>query len=131
MAITKVTHAVLEDRYTSVVTKSDTSGTGASASDVDWSEGAVFNYSSSLTGDIELKFDNYKAGQVIDIYGLTGSHTVTLNSTASGNEVFNKVGGVDYDGASSNLIQVVCVDDSAATPVFNYSIATYDSEQPA
>ena len=128
LADNAVDHDELAARYTSVVTKTDTSGTGASASDVDWSEGAVFNYSSSLTGAIELKFDNYKAGQVIDIYGLTGSQTITLNSTASGAEVFNKVGGVDYDGASSNLIQVVCVDDSASTPVFNYSIATYTSD---
>tara|TARA_R100001463_G_scaffold33718_2_gene74558 strand:- start:266 stop:844 length:579 start_codon:yes stop_codon:yes gene_type:complete len=125
-----VTHAKLENRYTAVVTKTDTSGTGGSAIDIGWDDGAVFNFSSSLTGDIELKFDAYKVGQVIDIYGLTGSHTVTLNSTASGAEVFNKVGGVDYDGSSSNLIQVVCVDDSASTPVFNYAIATYTSAQP-
>ena len=123
-----VDHDELADRYTSVVTKTDTSGTGASAIDIGWDDGAVFNFSNSLTGDIELKFDAYKVGQVIDIYGLTGSHTVTLNSTASGTEVFNKVGGVDYDGSSSNLIQVVCVDDSAATPVFNYAIATYTSD---
>lgn len=125
-----VTHAKLENRYTAVVTKTDTSGTGGSAIDIGWDDGAVFNFSNSLTGDIELKFDAYKVGQVIDIYGLTGSHTVTLNSTASGTEVFNKVGGVDYDGSSSNLIQVVCVDDSASTPVFNYAIATYTSAQP-
>ena len=125
-----ITHDKLENRYTSVVTKTDTSGTGGSAIDIGWDDGAVFNFSNSLTGDIELKFDAYKAGQVIDIYGLTGSHTVTLNSTASGTEVFNKVGGVYYDGGSSNLIQVVCVNDSASTPVFNYAIATYTSAQP-
>lgn len=123
-----ITHAKLENRYTAVVTKTETSGTGGSAVDIGWDDGAVFNFSNSLTGAIELKFDAYKAGQVIDIYGLTGSQTITLNSTASGTEVFNKVGGVDYDGASSNLIQVVCVDDSASTPVFNYSIATYTSD---
>lgn len=124
MAITKVSHSVLEDRYTKEVTKTDTSGTGASAVTIDWSAGGSFHFSSSLTGDIDLKFDNYKVCQVIDIYGLTGSHTITLDSTATGTEVFHKVGGVDYDGSTTNHIQVICLDDSASTPVFHYSIGT-------
>jgi hypothetical protein len=128
MALTKVTHDVIEDRYTAEVTKTDTSGTGGSAVTIDWSAGSSFHFSNSLTGAIELKFDNYKVCQVVDIYGLTGSQTITLNSTASGTEVFHKVGGVDYDGSSTNHLQVVCLDDSASTPVFHYSIGTTASD---
>ncbi len=77
---------------------------------------------------IELKFDNYKVSQVVDIYGLTGSQTITLNSDASGTEVFNKVGTTDYDGSETNHIQVICLDDSASTPVFHYTINKVTSD---
>jgi hypothetical protein len=123
-----IDHGQLADRYTKEITKTDTSGTGASAVTIDWSTGSSFHFSSSLTGDIDLKFDNYKVCQVIDIYGLTGSHTITLDSTATGTEVFHKVGGVDYDGGSTNHLQIVCLDDSASTPVFHYSIGTTASD---
>lgn len=118
-----ITFAKLENRYTTKIEKSDTSG----AVSVDWSAGTTFEFTASLTGALELDFTNFKQGQVIGIYGLTGSQTITLDSDASTSETFNKVGGVDYDGSSSNYLQVVCVDDSA-TAVFNYSVATYTSD---
>ena len=123
-----VDHDELANRYTAVVSKSEQSGTGGSAVDISWDDGSVFKFANSLTGAIELKFDGYKAGQIISIYNLTGTQTITLNSTASGTEVFNKVGGVDYAGGSVNLLQVECVDDSASTPIFNYSVAAYVSD---
>ena len=123
-----VDHDELANRYTAVVSKSEQSGTGGSAVDISWDDGSVFKFANSLTGAIELKFDGYKAGQIISIYNLTGTQTITLNSTASGTEVFNKVGGVDYAGGSVNLLQVECVDDSASTPTFNYSVAAYVSD---
>jgi hypothetical protein len=119
-----IDHDQLANRYTVEVTKTDTSGTGGSAVTLDWSTGAIFHFSSSLTGAIELKFDEYKANQVIDIYGLTGSQTVTLNSTASGTEVFKRIGTQEYDGTADNHIQVICLDDSASTPVFHFAIGT-------
>lgn len=118
-----VTFDKIENRYTAKVEKSDTSG----AVSIDWSAGTTFEFTASLTGALELDFTNFKQGQVIGIYGLTGSQTITLDSDAATSETFNKVGGVDYDGASSNYLQVVCVDDSA-TAVFNYSVATYTSD---
>ena len=114
-----ITHAKLENRYTASATVTANGG----GEPIDWSSAAVFNV--TLSAADTLNFSIFKKGQVIDLI-ITGNYT--LNSTASGTEVFNKVGGVDYDGASSNLIQVVCVDDSASTPVFNYSIATYTSD---
>ena len=118
-----VTFAKIENRYTAKSTTSSTSGTVS----IDWSAATTFEFTASLTGATTISFTNFKQGQVIGIYGLTGSQTITLDSDAATSETFNKVGGVDYDGASSNYLQVVCVDDSA-TAVFNYSVATYTSD---
>jgi len=117
-----VTHDKLENRYTEAVTVSTLTGTYS----LDWSAGAVFVMSGSLTGGITFQFSNMKIGQVIDIYNLTGSQTVTF-STASGTPVFNKAGAVDYAGGSTNLIQVQCVSD-AANAVFNYAVSAYVSD---
>ena len=119
-----VTHDKMGVRFTEDVIKADTSGTGGSAITLDWSAGSIFKFSNSLTGAIELKFDSYKQNQVIDIYGLTGSQTVTLNSTASGTEVFKRIGSQEYDGTADNHIQAICLDDSASTPVFHFAIGT-------
>ena len=113
----------LENRYTAKATTSSTSGTIS----IDWSAATTFEFTASLTGATTISFTNFKQGQTIGIYGLTGSQTITLDSNAATSETFNKVGGVDYDGASSNYLQIVCVDDSADA-VFNYSVATYTSD---
>ena len=118
-----VTHDKLENRYTAAVTISTLTG----AYTLDWSTGAVFVMSGSLSGAIEFDFTNFKAGQTIDIYNLTGAQTITFDSNAGTSETFNKCGAVDYAGASTNLIQVQCVDDSA-TAVFNYAVSAYVSD---
>ena len=118
-----VTHDKLENRYTAAVTISTLTG----AYSLDWSTGAVFVMSGSLSGAIEFDFTNFKAGQTIDIYNLTGAQTITFDSNAGTSETFNKCGAVDYAGASTNLIQVQCVDDSA-NAVFNYAVSAYVSD---
>ncbi|WP_293320439.1 hypothetical protein, partial [Phenylobacterium sp.] len=118
-----VTFAKLENRYTAKV--DITTYTGAVS--IDWSAGTTFKMGSSLTGSIEFDFTNFKQGQVITFYNLTGSQTITLDSDAGTSETFNKVGGVDYDGSSTNMIHVECIDDSA-NAIFNYVVATYTSD---
>ena len=118
-----VTFDKIENRYTAKVEKSDTSG----AVSIDWSAGTTFEFTASLTGALELDFTNFKQGQVIGIYGLTGSQTITLDSDAATSETFNRVGTSEYDGTGSNFLQIACVDDSA-TAVFNYSVITYTSD---
>jgi len=118
-----ITHAKLENRYTA--SGSITTYTGAVS--VDWSAATNFVMGSSLTGAIEFDFTNFKTGQVLTIHNLTGSQTITLDSDAATSETFNKVGGNDYDGASTNVLIVECIDDDA-TAVFNYSILTYTSD---
>lgn len=118
-----VTFAKIENRYTAKVEKSDTSG----AVSIDWSAGTTFEFTASLTGALELDFTNFKQGQVIGIYGLTGSQTITLDSDAATSETFNRIGTSEYDGTGSNYLQIACVDDSADA-VFNYSVITYTSD---
>lgn len=118
-----ITHAKLEARYTA--SGSITTYTGAVS--VDWSSATNYVMGSSLTGAIEFDFTNFKTGQVLTIHNLTGSQTITLDSDAATSETFNKVGGNDYDGASTNVLIVECIDDDA-TAVFNYSILTYTSD---
>ena len=119
----QITHAKLEDRYTAK--GSITTYTGAVS--VDWESATNYIMGSSLTGAIEFDFTNFKTGQVLTIHNLTGSQTITLDSDAATSEVFNKVGANDYDGASTNVLIVECIDDDA-TAVFNYSILTYTSD---
>jgi hypothetical protein len=123
LADDNVTFDKIEDRYTAKATTSSTSGTIS----VDWSAATTFEFTASLTGATTISFTNFKQGQVIGIYGLTGSQTITLDSDAATSETFNRVGTVEYDGASSNYLQIVCVDDSA-TAVFNYSVAAYTAD---
>ena len=115
-----VTHDKLENRYTESV--SITTYTGSVS--FDWSAGCIFVMGSSLTGSFTVNMSNYKKGQVITIHALTGSETVTLDTASGSSEVYNKVGGVDYDGSTTNQIQIECIDDGA-NPIFNYQVGTY------
>lgn len=119
----QVTHAKLENRYTAKVDITTYSG----AVSIDWSAGTTFKMGSSLTGAIEFDFTNFKQGQVITFYNLTGSQTITFDSDAATSETFNKLAEVDYDGSATNMIQVECIDDSA-NAIFNYIVATYTSD---
>ena len=89
-----VTHDKLENRFTALASVSNRSG----ATTIDWSAAAVFVMANSLNGNIEFDFTNFKTGQTIDIYNLTGAHTITFDSNAGTSETFNKCGGVDYAG---------------------------------
>ena len=123
LADDNVTFDKLENRYTAKSTTSSTSGTVS----IDWSAGTTFEFTASLTGATTISFTNFKQGQVIGIYGLTGAQTITLDSDAATSETFNRIGTSEYDGTGTNFLQVACVDDSA-TAVFNYSVITYTSD---
>tara|TARA_B100001059_G_scaffold160781_1_gene160338 strand:- start:203 stop:829 length:627 start_codon:yes stop_codon:yes gene_type:complete len=118
-----VTHDKLEPRYTT--SGSITTYTGAVT--VNWALATNFVMGSSLTGAIEFDFTNFKTGQVLTIHNLTGAQTITLDSNAATSETFNKLGGNDYDGSTTNALMIECISDSA-NAVFNYSILTYASD---
>jgi len=123
IADNNITFDKIENRYTAKATTSSASGTV----NIDWSAATTFEFTASLTGATTINFQNFKQGQVIGIYGLTGAQTITLDSNAATSETFNRIGTSEYDGSTTNFLQVACVDDSG-TAVFNYSIVTYTSD---
>tara|TARA_R100001369_G_scaffold42796_1_gene69003 strand:+ start:902 stop:1558 length:657 start_codon:yes stop_codon:yes gene_type:complete len=117
-----VTHDKLENRYTAEVAISTRTGTVA----FDFSAGSSFKIAGDLTGAYTINITNYKKGQVATIYPLK-AQSVTLTG-GSGTGVFNKVSGVNYDNTATSILQIECVDDQAANPVFFYSIATFAAD---
>ena len=93
---------------------------------IDWSAGSVFKLSGALTGGTTITFSNFKVGQCIEICNLSGAQTVTLSAGGAGTDYFYKVGG-DYDGTSTNLLQVVCLKDGGDDE-FAYSVNSYASD---
>ncbi len=121
-----VTHAKLENRYKEIVSITTLTGTVA----FDCSAGSSFKLSGDLTGAYTISLTNYKKGQMVTIFPLKGNQTLNLAGQGSSTNVFNKIGGVDYndDGSSSNILQIECVDDSATDSIFFYSLGTFVSD---
>ena len=117
MAITKVTHDVLENRYTAL----SPLGSGTSFA-LDFSTATTFTATASEAAT--LTFSNAKQGQVIDLI-ITGNFALTFAESGS---TFHKVGSTNYDGSSTNLIQIICTDDSSGAKIYHYSVATYASD---
>ena len=116
IADNQVTHDKLENRYTVL----SALGTGTDQT-LDFS--AATTFTATMNGNATFTITNPKQGQVVDLI-LSGNHTPTL---AMSGATFNKVGGVDYDGTTTNLIQILVADDSASE-VFYYSVATVASD---
>lgn len=124
MALTKVTHDVLEDRYTAI----NAIGTTSGAFDIDFSAGAI--HTVTLGGNHTGTFKNFKVGQVIDII-ISGNYTLTMSAFASGTPSIKKIGSTSYSGSSDNVIQVVCTNASSSTPQFLFSVNTFaDATNP-
>jgi len=117
-----ITYNKLEPRFTGKQEIATTSGT----INLDTSSYAIFEFTSALTGATTLNIQNIKKGQIIDIL-ISGSHTITLSADFT-TETFNKFAEVDYDGANSNYIQMICIDDNDSDAILNYSIASYTSD---
>lgn len=113
-----VEHAMLENRYTAKATS-----TGTGSQNLDASAATSF----LLTGNVAtatLTIQNMKLGQVIDIQmtGTLSSAAITLATNFSSTTI-NKVGSTDFDTSEKNVIQVVCIDDTDAAAIINYSVA--------
>ncbi len=112
-----VEHVMLENRYTAKATS-----TGTGSQNLDASTATSF----LLTGNVAtatLTIQNMKLGQVIDIQmtGTLSSAAITL-ATDFSSTTFYKVGATDFDTAEKNVIQVVCIDDTDAAAIINYSV---------
>ena len=116
IADNNITHDKLENRYTVL----SALGTGGSQT-LDFS--AATTFTATMNGNATFTITNPKQGQVVDLI-LAGNHTPTL---AMSGATFNKVGTTDYDGGETNLIQILCADDSASE-IFYYSVAKITSD---
>ena len=116
IADNQVTHDKLENRYTVL----SALGTGTNQT-LDFSAASTFT--ATMSGNATFTITNPKQGQVVDLI-LSGNHTPTL---AMSGATFNKVGSVDYDGSTTNLIQILVADDSASE-IFYYSVAPITSD---
>jgi len=123
-----VTHSKLEGRYTAIQDIATTSGTIA----LDGSTYAAFNLTGAL-GTATLDIQNMKTGQVIDIIlsGSLSSAVLTLSASTFTTVAINKVGTNDLDTAATNIIQVLCVDDTDGDAILTWAVATYTTDTTA
>lgn len=90
MSDSSVTYSKLATDLTGIV--------AISASDVDWSAGAIFT--KTLTGNTTLTFSNYQLDKII-VLEITGNFSLTFPATV------NILSGV-YDGTLANYITLHC-----------------------
>ena len=117
-----VDHDELSARYTEIQDIATTSGTIA----LDASSYAAFNLTGALT-TATLDIQNIKTGQVIDIIlsGSLASAVITLSASTFTTVAINKVGSTSLDTAATNILQVLCVDDTAADAILTWAVASY------
>lgn len=117
-----VGHDQLAARYTEIQDIATTSGTIA----LDASLYAAFNLTGAL-GTATLDIQNIKTGQVIDIIlsGSLASAVLTLSASTFTTVAINKVGSTSLDTAATNIIQVLCVDDTDADAILTWAVASY------
>jgi hypothetical protein len=122
-----VDHDNLDGRYTEVQDISTTSGT----INLDASSYAAFNLTGNLT-TATLNIQGIKTGQVIDILlsGTLSSAAITLADDFTTSSI-NKVGSNDLDTAETNLIQVLCIDDTDSDAILTWAVATYTTDTSA
>jgi len=122
-----VDHDNLDGRYTEVQDIATTSGT----INLDASSYAAFNLTGNLT-TATLNIQGIKTGQVIDILlsGTLSSAVLTLADDFTTSAI-NKVGSNDLDTTGTNLIQVLCVDDTDTDAILTWAVATYTTDTSA
>jgi hypothetical protein len=122
-----VDHDNLDGRYTEVQDIATTSGT----INLDASSYAAFNLTGNLT-TATLNIQGIKTGQVIDILlsGTLSSAVLTLADDFTTSAI-NKVGSNDLDTTGTNLIQVLCVDDTDSDAILTWAVATYTTDTSA
>jgi len=121
----QITHDKLSARYTEVEDIATTTGT----INLDASSYAAFNLTGNV-GTATLNVQNIKTGQAIDVL-LSGSDLSSAVITLSDDfttSAINKVGTNDLDTSGTNMIQIVCIDDTDSDAILNYAIATYTSD---
>ena len=114
-----VTFAKIENRYTELVAL----GSNTSFA-LNFANGTTFTATAS--GAATFTFSNAVQGQTIDLI-VTGNYALTF---AESGGTFNKIGSTNYDGTTTNIIQITCTDDTGGATIYHYTVATYASGQP-
>ncbi len=114
-----VTFAKIENRYTELVAL----GSNTSFA-LNFLNGTTFTATAS--GAATFTFSNAVQGQTIDLI-VTGNYALTF---AESGGTFNKIGSTNYDGTTTNIIQITCTDDTGGATIYHYTVATYASGQP-
>ncbi len=107
----------LNDRYTGL----SALGSGSTFA-LDFATATTFTATAS--NNATFNFSNAVQGQVVDLI-VSGNYTLTFAETGS---TFNRVGSVEYDATTNNLIQIICTDDAAGAKVYHYSVATFQPD---
>jgi len=123
VADNSITHDKLEPRYTAKATSAATGN-----QNIDASTATTF----LLTGNIAtatLNVTNLKLGQSIDIV-LSGSlsNAVLTIATDFTTSTISKVGDTGLDTSVTNIIQIVCLDDTDSAAQVVYSINKYATD---
>jgi len=118
-----VTHAKLEGRYTAKATSTATGSQNLNATNA-----TTF----LLTGNVAtatLTIQNLKLGQAIDIVlsGTLSSAAITLATNFS-SATIRKVGTTELDTSATNVITVVCIDDTDNAALVHYTINTFATD---
>jgi len=118
-----VTHAKLEGRYTAKATS-----TATGSQDLNATNATTF----LLTGNVAtatLTIQNLKLGQAIDIVlsGTLSSAAITLATNFS-SATIRKVGTTELDTSATNVITVVCIDDTDNAALVHYTINTFATD---
>ena len=121
----QITHDKLEARYTAVLDISSTT----SPINLECDDYAAFNLTGNL-GAVTLNLNDLKTGQAVDIL-LSGSDLSSAVITLADDfatSTINKVGTNNIDTSKTNMIQVVCIDDTDSDAIINYAVAEYASD---
>jgi len=118
-----VTHAKLEGRYTAKATSSATGNVTIQADD------ATTFLMTGNVGTSTLTIEDMKMGQAIDIVysGTLSSAAITLAFDFSSTTI-RKVGSTELDTSATNVITVVCIDDTDAAALVHYTINTFATD---
>jgi len=119
----QVTHAKIEGRYTAKATSTSTGN-----QNLDASAATTFLLTGNV-GTATLTIQNLKLGQAIDIVlsGTLSSAAITLATNFSSTTI-RKVGSTELDTSATNVITVVCIDDTDAAALIHYTINTFATD---
>ena len=118
-----VTHAKLEGRYTAKATSTSTGN-----QNLDASAATTFLLTGNV-GTATLTIQNLKLGQAIDIvlWGTLSSAAITLATNFS-SATIRRIGSTELDTSATNVITVVCIDDTDSAALVHYTINTFATD---